>query len=249
MSTIETGRRFLKSGIWDKWDELRTDQKENVPAPPFQEPYPDDAELVDLISPNEFTVGGMSIKDAIQKRRSLRQYTGEPLNLEELSYLLWATQGITHFINSGQTILRTVPSAGARHPFETYLFINNVTNLEPGLYRYLSLEHKLCCIQQDEWLVDNIYEACLEQYVHESAVVFIWTAVPYRTEWRYSVLSHKVIALDAGHMCQNLYLACESIGVGTCAIGAYLQADMDALLGVDGENEFAIYVATVGRVA
>jgi len=77
--------------------------------------------------------------------------------------------------------------------------------------------------------------------------VFIWTTIPYRMEWRYSVVSHKIIALDAGHVCQNLYLACESIGCGTCAIGAYDQEKMDRFLGVDGEEEFAIYAAPVGR--
>ena len=77
--------------------------------------------------------------------------------------------------------------------------------------------------------------------------MFIWTTIPNRMEWRYSVVSHKIIALDAGHVCQNLYLACESIGCGTCAIGAYDQEKMDKFLGVDGEEEFAIYAAPVGR--
>jgi SagB-type dehydrogenase family enzyme len=84
--------------------------------------------------------------------------------------------------------------------------------------------------------------------VEESAAVFIWTAVPYRTEWRYSALSAKIIAQDSGHLCQNLYLACEAIGAGTCAIGAYDQNRMDPILGVDGEEEFTVYVAPAGKV-
>ena len=81
------------------------------------------------------------------------------------------------------------------------------------------------------------------------AALFVWAVIPERTEWRYSFVSHKMIAQEAGHICQNLYLACESIGAGTCAVGAYDQADMDGLLSVDGDDELAVYVAPVGKVA
>ena len=128
------------------------------------------------------------------------------------------------------------------------MLINNVTGLQTGLYRYLGVEHKLCFVYNEPDLVEKCYQATYEQYVHQSAVVFIWSVLPYRTEWRYGPLSHKMIAQDSGHVCQNLYLACESIGIGTCAIGAYNQAKMDELLKVDGEDEFTIYVATVGQV-
>ena len=72
--------------------------------------------------------------------------------------------------------------------------------------------------------------------------------IPYRTEWRYDLLASKVIAVDAGHLCQSLYLASEAIGCGTCAIGAYTQKKIDALLGVDGIDEFTTYIAPVGKV-
>jgi nitroreductase len=86
-------------------------------------------------------------------------------------------------------------------------------------------------------------------FVGESAAVFVWTAIPYRTEWRYSVIGYKAIAVEAGHICQNLYLACEAIGAGACAILAYGQKAIDNLIGVDGEEEFTICVASVGKVA
>jgi SagB-type dehydrogenase family enzyme len=66
-------------------------------------------------------------------------------------------------------------------------------------------------------------------------------------EWRYDVAAHKVIAIDAGHVCQNLYLACEAIGAGTCAIAAYDQEAVDGLLRIDGKDEFAVYLAPVGK--
>ncbi len=145
-------------------------------------------------------------------------------------------------------LLRTAPSAGARHPFETYLVVNRVEGLAPGLYRYLGLEHQLLCLQKGDY-AERVGTACNGQaFVGRGAVVFIWTALPYRTEWRYSVVAHRVIAMDAGHTCENLYLAAEAVGAGTCAIGAYDQALMDELVGVDGDDELVIYAAPVGHL-
>jgi SagB-type dehydrogenase family enzyme len=255
-----TDRKFLKSDRWDEWRKLETDQKKGVPPPPPQKPYPEDAKLISLVSPEQLTIGKMPLIEAIRNRRSRRVYTDETFTLEELSFLLWATQGISKIttrdvgedlykvLTRARAVLRTVPSGGARHPFETYLLVNRVTGLEPGLYRYLPLQNKLCLLSTDPKLVSKAHEANYEQYVENSAVTFIWTAIPYRTEWRYSILSPKIIAQDSGHVCQNLYLACEAIGAGTCAVGAYDQEKMDKILGVDGEEEFTIYVAPAGKV-
>lgn len=248
MDTIKDYRKVIKADLWAAWDSLELDQRKNIPPPEVQKPYPPEADLVDLVAVKDFTVGEMSVREAIKRRRSHRQYKAQPLTLEELSYLLWATQGVSHLIRGGQTVLRTVPSGGARHPFETYLLVNRVTGLQPGLYRYLSIEHKLWLMGTEPGLAEKVHEASNDQYVLESAVVFMWTVIPYRSEWRYGLLAHKMMAQDSGHVCQNLYLACESIGAGTCALGAYDQAKMDAVLGVDGEEEFTFYVAPVGKV-
>jgi SagB-type dehydrogenase family enzyme len=242
------GRKFLQSGDWEAWRSEQTDQRRGLPPPPIEKPCPDGAVLVDLVSSDELTVGAMPLIQVIRQRRSRRKFIHSPLTLEELSFLLWATQGLSRPLGKGSPSLRTVPSAGARHPFETDLLVNRVAGVAPGLYRYLPLEHKLCLLDEDRSTAREIHVACLEQYVAESAVTFVWTAIPYRTEWRYSTLAHRVILIDAGHVCQNLYLACEAIGAGACALGAYDQARLDAILDVDGDEEMVIYVATVGRV-
>ena len=253
-------RKFLRSDLWEEWRKIETDQRKGVPAPSPQKPYPENARLIDLVPSKDLTVGKMPLIEVIRRRRSRRKFTEEPLTLEELSFLLWATQGISNVttrdvskdlhdaLARSRATLRTVPSGGARHPFETYLLVNRVNELEPGLYRYLPLEHKLCFLYADVELTEKVHDACYEQYVKNSAVTFIWTAIPYRTEWRYSILSPKIIAQDSGHLCQNLYLACEAIGAGTCAIGAYDQEKMDLVLRVDGNEELAIYVAPVGKI-
>lgn len=246
---MEIHREFLKSNLWEQWNESGTDQKRNIPIPPIQKPYPEDADLIDLIPADELTIGkDTNLYDAINQRKSRRKYTQDPLNIEELSFLLWATQGLQQMIRDGKVSRRTVPSGGSRHAFETYLFIVRVTELEPGLYRYLPLEHKLLYLYNEDNLIDEVNDAFFGQYIKGCAVAFMWTTIPYRTEWRYTFLSPKIIAQDSGHLCQNLYLACAAIGAGTCAIGAYDQDKMDAVLRVDGVDEFAVYGAPVGKI-
>jgi SagB-type dehydrogenase family enzyme len=244
---ITAARGVLKSDEWEAWRTSVTDQKRGVPHPPLEQPVPPDAPLVDLVAPGDFAVGRMSLIDAIRLRVSHRTFADKPLTGEELSFLLWATQGVRELVQEGRVSRRTVPSGGSRHPFETYLCIERVQGLGPGLYRYLPLEHKLCLLRTEPALYQKVNDATNNQN-YGGAVIFIWTTIPYRTEWRYSHLSPKLIALDAGHLCQNLYLACTAIGAGTCALDAYDQEKMDRLLGVDGQDEFAIYCAPVGKV-
>jgi len=244
---IRERRTMLKSsGI--EHDEWESHQRKGVPPPPLEKPYPKDGILIELVKPDDTNLGNISLAKAIKQRESRRKYTSEPLKLEELSFLLWATQGLKSVDRNKVWTRRTVPSGGARHPFETYLIVNRVEGLEPGVYRYLPIEHKLLFVNGNKSPPDQVSEACWGQtFVGESAVVFVWVTIPYRTEWRYSAIAYKGILVDVGHVCQNLYLACEAIGAGTCAILAYEQKAMDGLIGVDGENEFTVYLAPVGK--
>jgi SagB-type dehydrogenase family enzyme len=230
--------------------EDETDQMKGLPLPPMQKPYPEDAKLVDLVAAKDMTIGQVPLIDAIENRRSRRKYTDESLSLEELSFLLWSTQGVQKLARNGLLTLRTVPSGGGMHPFETYLVVNQVTGVEPGLYCYLALEHKLYPVdlRGGNW-AERIGEASnVQTFVGKGAVAFIWSVRPYRIEWRYGEDSLKDVLISVGHICQNLYLACEAIGAGTCAIVAYQQDKLDELIGVDGHDEIALYLAPVGKV-
>ncbi|MBM3127610.1 MAG: SagB/ThcOx family dehydrogenase [Chloroflexi bacterium] len=247
MDDITSGREFLKSSRWVELRGAPTDQKRKLPFPPLQKPCPADAQLIDLVAPKDFTVGKIPLSDAISRRISHRKFMDGFLSLEELSFLLWASQGVKEIVRDGYATRRNVPSGGARHPFETYLCVQRVQGLTPGLYRYLAIEHKLILQNDDPAMYRKVNDAT-ENQNFGGAVIFIWTTIPYRTEWRYSFVAHKLILLDAGHVCQNLYLACEAIGCGTCAIGAYNQEKMDAVLGVDGKDELTVYCAPVGKI-
>lgn len=247
--SLKRFRNFLKDSIRKQIDFSQTDQSEGIQAPPIEKPYPADASILDLVKPGDWeNIAETDLASAIANRRSRRTYRQEPLTLEELSFLLWATQGVRGRVTGGHAF-RTVPSAGCRHALETYLAVLNVEGLDPGIYRFLPLSHRLLLELSVEGLSEKLVSAMFRQsFAGRAAVTFVWTAIPYRMEWRYGLAAHKVIAIDAGHICQNLYLACETIGAGTCAVAAYDQEAVDRLIGVDGEEEFAIYLAPVGKV-
>jgi SagB-type dehydrogenase family enzyme len=242
-------REFLKDHIRQAVDFSLTEQARGLPPPPLQKPVPTGAYLIDLPKSTALTCAqSTSLYEAINNRRSRRKFTDQPLSLEELAWLLWATQGIQRVFRGGSAF-RTVPSAGARHAFETYLALTRVEGIPPALYRYLPVDHQLVREREVPDLGSRCAEAALDQhFVADAAVTFIWTALPRRMEWRYGLAAHKVILLDAGHVGQNLYLACEAIHAGTCTLAAYDQDQMDSLIGVDGAEEFAVYMAPVGKV-
>lgn len=245
---LDKYRYFLKDTIRKVIDFSQTDQNRGIAAPPIEKPYPKEAKRINLPQYDQFkSIGKIDIESAIRNRKSCRSYSDKPMSIEELSFLLWATQGMKQVLAPGHA-LRTVPSAGCRHALETYLCVLNIRELDQGIYRYLPLEHQLLFEFTEENLNRKIVQTVLSQpYPGEAAVTFIWTTIPYRMEWRYGLAAHKVIAIDAGHVCQNLYLACEAIGSGTCAIAAYDQERIDQLLRIDGQNEFTVYLASVGK--
>jgi SagB-type dehydrogenase family enzyme len=246
--TTSTGRHFLTDRIREEVDFWNTPQSSGEAPPPVQKPVPVGSNIIPLPGRAEWYSSPCDLLSAIGMRESHRRFLPDPLSLQELSMLFWATQGVRTVAHEA-AVLRTVPSAGCRHPFETYFAAFRVDRLTPALYRYLPLEHALLLEKEPENLAVSLVAATHGQrFVAQAAGCFIWTAIPRRTEWRYAEASYKVIALDAGHVCQNLYLACEAIGAGTCAIAAYRQDLMDELLGVDGDEEFTIYIAPVGKV-
>ncbi len=245
---IKKHRDFLKDSLRRTIDFRRTDQNRGVSVPSLQKPIEKDQQLIELPGAEAWEkFRGTDLLDAIINRQSLRRFAAQELTLAELAFLLWMSQGIKKELSPGSA-QRTVPSAGCRHPFETYLLVTRVEGLAAGVYRYLPLEHALVQETIDPDLMGKITPATLGQtFIAAAPVVFAWTVLPYRTEWRYHTSAHKVILLDAGHVCQNLYLACEAIGCGTCAVAAYHQELMDQLLGIDGKDEFTVYLAPVGK--
>jgi SagB-type dehydrogenase family enzyme len=244
----QDGRDFLRDGVRKRADFSRTAQNLGLPEPPRQKPVAAGQARIALPGPDAWKVSAIGLEEAIARRRSHRRFEAKPLILDELAFLLWATQGL-RATTSAHENFRTVPSAGCRHALETYIAALRVQGLDKALYRYLPHGHALVEEARLSGLENRLVEATFGQrFCGTAAATLVWTAVPERMEWRYAEASYKVIALDAGHACQNLYLACEAVGCGTCAVAAYDQEKLDRLMGIDGEDEFVVYLAPVGKV-
>lgn len=239
------GREFIKKTRYEYLDPSA--QSRGLPQPPLELETHKGGELIELPPPEAFSIPPADLLRVVEQRRSLRRYSRTPLTTEELSFLLWCTQGVKEVL-PGSATFRTVPSAGARHALETYLLVNRAEKLEAGLYWYSAMRHGLILLDAGQGLADQLVAACLGQrFVARSAVTFIWTAVRYRMTWRYSERGYRYFFLDAGHVCQNLYLAAEAIGCGACAIAAFSDEAVDQFLNLDGEEQFTLYLATVGK--
>jgi SagB-type dehydrogenase family enzyme len=192
---------------------------------------------------------GPSIWEVMRRRRSVRAYTGESMSLEELSQLLWATQGVRETV-AGPYVefkLRTAPSAGGLYPIETYIYADRIKCLKKGIYHYVIGDHQLELIREGDYSREIRAGALDQRIAQQAAVVFIWSAVFQRSKWKYLQRAYRYVFLDAGHIAQNLALAAEALDCGSCQIGAIYDDEMNALLELDGVNESVIYMSSIAK--
>jgi SagB-type dehydrogenase family enzyme len=234
---LKTQYRFLEP----------SEQDEHMPQPPLELPIPEGTALISLPKPAAGQLPPVDLVKLFEQRRTIRNYSDQALSLAELAFLLWSSQGVKR-VSTRPSTLRIVPSAGARHAFETFILCNRVEGLRPGLYRYAAIEHALLEANLGPEIREQLTAACHDQnQVRTSAATFAWVAVRERMYWRYGERGYRYLHLDAGHACQNLYLAAEAIQCGVCAIAAYDDEQTNAALGVDGVEQFTIYLASVGK--
>jgi SagB-type dehydrogenase family enzyme len=215
----------------------------SIPATHRCKNYPDAARVQlpqpDLSQPAD-------LWQCLTRRRSERNYTSDPLGLDDFVRLLWAAQGVT--ARAGSHLLRTAPSAGALYPFETYLYVDRVEEIPQGLYHFNVSDFVLERLKDGNYNKD-ITAACLGQpVVRRAAVVFIWTAMMLRCMVKYRNRAVRYIPMDLGHVCQNVQLAATAMGLGSCPIGALFDDDINELLGVDGEEETVLYLIAAGKL-
>ncbi len=236
-----TGYQYIRETAYDR-ETIKQIRRPAIAEVDTFKKYPD-AEKIKL--PTEWKLKEARITPLLQKRRSLRKYETESVSLEELAFMLWASQGIT--AKSGSYSFRTTPSGGALYPVETYFSANLVEDLDPGLYHYDVENFSLDRLSETD-SAEAVAAACLNQkFMAHSAVSFLWSAVIRRSMSKYGNRGMRYILLDAGHICQNLVVAAEATGNGACPVAAFYDDEVNKLLGLDPKEETVLYAASVGK--
>ncbi|MEG0805780.1 MAG: SagB/ThcOx family dehydrogenase [Lachnospiraceae bacterium] len=247
---IQNGREFMKMpDEQDTEDGYQTDQQQKKVQPPlYKEPcggaitqLPEEFQLLELKN---------DILEVLYKRKSSRVYTGQPMSLLQLSFLLWAQQGVKTIRGNNYATIRTVACGGARHEFECYIAVQNVEGLTPGYYHYMPDLHAVELIEEKKDMTGDIHESLCEQaWAVKANVVFYYSIIPYRAEWRYGIYAHRTALMDAGHITENLYVAASAAGVGTCAIASIETDCSNVMFHLEGKEEFIFYAAPAGMIS
>lgn len=211
--------------------------QETRQEPPLQNSSP---EIIQLPAPRYD--GETSVEKALLERRSIRTYTKEPLNISEISQILWAAQGKTKKYK-----YRTAPSAGALYPLELYLVAANVDGLKPGVYKYIPQDHTIKRISDGDKRIDIFNAALMQDAIKNSAATIIIAAVVERTAVKYGSRAERYVHIEVGHVGQNIYLQSVSLGIGTVMIGAFKDEALKKVLGF-AEDEHPLAIMPFGKI-
>ncbi|MCK5833199.1 SagB/ThcOx family dehydrogenase [bacterium] len=185
------------------------------------------AQIIDLPSPPG---NGIDLHSVMETRRSRRSFSEGSITLSAISELMWATAGITDFAKG----FRVAPSAGATFPIDTYLLVERIEGIPPGIYRYIEDSHNLEVIMEGHF-AEKLADAALGQgALHSAACVICLFAVVERTSARYGARAERYVDMEIGHIGQNIYLAVEGLNLSTVAIGAFHDDKVSELFSVDG---------------
>ena len=197
-----------------------------------------------------------TLHEILNHRRSLRQYNeAYKISLNELAYILYNSYGVTKtfkiaesFEVEGSWGLRNIPSAGGLYPLELYIVILN-GHIKSGLYHYRTDTNMLEFLKEGDfrdYLRNNMQ---CEPYVNisaASAVVFS-TGIFERVAIKYGDRAYRFLIQESGIVGQTITLLIESIGLGSCWIGAYIDDKINELLGIDGVYETVNNVIVIGK--
>jgi SagB-type dehydrogenase family enzyme len=208
---------------------------------PLYKKYPDS----DKVKLPKSDYNGITVEKAIDKRLSTRDFSGKQISLKELSRLLISGNGITH--SSHGFNMRSAPSGGALYPIETYIIVWNVESLKNGLYHFQVADSSLELIKSGDFQ-KFCYKTTHEQEAAGAGVMaIILTSRFDRITKKYSDRGYRYAYIEAGAICENIYIQATSLGLGTVVIGAFNDDMLNEFLEIDGIKEAAILLMPVGR--
>jgi SagB-type dehydrogenase family enzyme len=188
----------------------------------------------------------MSLEEAINRRRSIRDFTSEPLTLVQLSQILQAAGGISG-TKRGR---RTVPSAGATYPLEIFVLCgqNCVTGLAAGIYHYNVDTHSLTLHQKGDARLELSRAALSQSFIYDAPADIVICAEYERTARRYGNRAERYIHFEVGHAGQNIHLQATALGLGTVAVGAFSDEKVREVLHLE-KSLNPLYIMPIGRPA
>jgi SagB-type dehydrogenase family enzyme len=202
--------------------------------------------------PLDYPISDESIDCVIKSRRSLRDFTGQPISLRTLSRLLYLGDGVVKRVfgrDGAEWHLRTAPSGGGLYPVDLYFIAQRVDGLEPGLYFYDAREHSISQVRAGN-LTDVLVSSTSYRYeVEHASACFILAGVVPRNKFKYGERAYRFMLLEAGHIAQNLLLAAYSSGIGGLPVGGFFDNNLNELLGLDGCDDIVLYLVLAGTVA
>lgn len=189
------------------------------------------------------------VEEALLHRKSIRDWSDQPIDFEDLSLILWATYGFIEEINGWYR--RTSPSAGATYPIEIYVVVGERSVktlngfLEAGVYKYDLLRHSLRLVKRGDFRRDLYYAALEQEWVLKAPISIILCAVYHRTTRIYGERGYRYVYMEAGHVGQNIYLISTSLRLGTVAVGAFYDDQVKRVINASPDED-PVYIFPVG---
>lgn len=180
------------------------------------------------------------------KRESSRNFSNKPIELNNLSDLLYYSVGMKKVINNKSSDSRMYPSAGGRYPLEIYPFIFNVNQLNQGVYHYHFKTHSLETLLQ-KLILKEVVKQFQMPWIRKTGMLFVISAVFDRSEMKYGDRGYRHILTEYGHLAQNIYLVGTALDLGVCSIGGFVDNGLNKMIDIDGRVESVIGVVAVGN--
>ena len=232
-------------------DQIRKYYEKNLKTsiqPPIYKSYPNHSR-VRLITGGPD--GEAPLFRTLRERKTVREFSDKPLSFRQLSRIIYYTWGRISQYKSrdfGLLLHKTSPSAGARHPIETYAVVNNVEGVKPGLYHYSVKDHSLELLGAGDFRERCVAYSAGQTWTGKASVLFIMTAVVARTSWKYRVpRAYRAFLLDAGHLSQSFLLTSNALGLGAFCIGIICDTLIEKELNLDGVTETALFAVGAGQ--
>ena len=194
----------------------------------------------------------VSLEETILRRRSVRRYRREPLDLPQLSQILWSAQGIT-----GTRGFRAAPSAGATYPLEIFVVVGKqgvITSeakqapeeLQAGIYHYEAASHSLSLHKPADLRPDLARATLNQEFIIDAPVDIVICALYHRTSYRYGRRGERYVHIEVGHVGENIHLQAVALGLATVEVGAFHDEEVRTILGLD-EQIKPLYIMPVGK--